>query len=158
MAAELQKIASFQIDHTRLQRGLYLSREDGDVRTWDLRMRRPNVEPVMTNAAIHSIEHLIATFLRSGERADGILYFGPMGCRTGCYLLTRGLSDAEVGAALRDAFARLAAYEGEVPGASESECGNWREHDLEGAKDEAKRYLPVLEAWTPAKASYSAGA
>lgn len=152
---ELKKIASFQVDHTKLERGLYLSRVDGEVRTWDLRMKKPNSEPVLENPAIHTIEHLVATYLRSSDKSEGILYFGPMGCRTGCYLLTRGLSDAEVGLLLREAFAFMAEYRGPVPGATEVECGNWRDHDLEGARAEARAYLPVLEAWSPERAVYA---
>ncbi len=151
---ELRQIASFQVDHTKLDRGLYISRDDGDVRTWDIRMKRPNIDPVISNGAIHTIEHLVATYLRSSGASAGIIYFGPMGCRTGCYLLTRGLSEAAVGGALREAFAFLASFDGPVPGAAPSECGNWKEHDLPGARVEARAYLPVLEAWTPEKARY----
>ncbi len=152
---ELKKIASFQVDHTKLDRGLYISRVDGDVRTWDLRMKKPNVGDVLGNGAIHTIEHLVATFLRSGKKSDSIIYFGPMGCRTGCYLLTRGLSDAEVGSLLREAFAFVAGYEGPVPGATAVECGNYKDHDLAGARAEARAYLPVLEGWTPELAVYA---
>ena len=127
---ELKKIASFQVDHTKLDRGMYLSRIDGDVVTYDIRMKKPNVDPVLAIAALHSIEHLVAIFLRSSERSEHILYFGPMGCRTGCYLLTRGLSHGDAIALVREAFEFMAAYEGPVPGASEKECGNWKDHDL----------------------------
>ena len=152
---ELKKIASFQVDHTKLDRGLYISRVDGDVVTWDLRMKKPNVGEVLGNGAIHTIEHLVATFLRSGQKSDSIIYFGPMGCRTGCYLLTRGLSDAEVGSLLREAFAFVAGYEGPVPGATAVECGNYKDHDLAGARAEARAYLPVLEGWKPELAFYA---
>ncbi len=152
---ELKKIASFQVDHTRLDRGLYISRVDGDVVTWDLRMKKPNVGEVLGNGAIHTIEHLVATYLRSSDKSEGIIYFGPMGCRTGCYLLTRGLSDAEVGALTREAFAFVAAYEGPVPGATAVECGNYKDHDLAGARAEARAYLPVLEGWKPERAVYA---
>jgi len=152
---ELEKIASFQVDHTRLERGLYLSRIDGDIKTWDLRMKKPNVDPVLANGAIHTIEHLAATYLRSSPLSAGIVYFGPMGCRTGCYLLTKGLSDAEVGGALRAAFTFIRAFDGPVPGATPVECGNYKEHDLEGARAEAGAYLQVLEAWTPDRRLYA---
>jgi S-ribosylhomocysteine lyase len=151
---ELRKIASFQVDHAKLDRGMYISRVDGDVVTYDIRMKKPNAEPVLSNAALHTIEHLVATFLRSSESSGGILYFGPMGCRTGFYLLTRGLAHDEAIRLVRDSFAFLAAYEGLVPGASASECGNWKEHDLPAARAEAAAFLPVLSGYTVEMLSY----
>ena len=152
---ELRKIASFQVDHTRLRRGMYISRVDGDVVTWDIRMKLPNAEPVISNPAIHSIEHLVATYLRSSDLSDGVLYFGPMGCRTGFYLLTRGISNADAIALVRRAFGFLASYDGPLPGASAAECGNWRDHDLVAARAEAARYAPVLDGYTEAMLSYN---
>lgn len=151
---ELKKIASFGMDHTRLEPGLYVSRVDGDVTTWDLRTRKPNSGSYVGNGAIHTIEHLAATWLRSSDRADGILYFGPMGCRTGFYLLTRGIGQAEVIRLVRDAFLFTADFDGAVPGASEAECGNWREHDLPGARAESAAYAAVLEGYTIPMLSY----
>jgi S-ribosylhomocysteine lyase len=151
---ELRKIASFQVDHGKMGPGMYVSRTDGDIVTYDIRMKRPNAESVLENAALHTIEHLFATFARSSELSDSVVYVGPMGCRTGFYLLVRGLGAAQALDLARRSFAFIAAYEGEVPGASEAECGNWREHDLAGARAEAARYLPVLEAWTEAKLAY----
>ena len=151
---ELRKIASFQVDHRKMGRGMYLSRADGDIVTYDVRMKLPNAEPVLSNAAIHTIEHLFATFARSSEYSEGIVYVGPMGCRTGFYLLTRGLSHAQAIDLTRRAFAFIAAFEGAVPGVSEVECGNWREHDLSGAKAEAAAYLPVLEKCGEASLKY----
>lgn len=151
---ELRKIASFQVDHTKLERGMYVSRIDGDVVTWDIRMKLPNAEAVIPNAAIHSIEHLVATYLRSSDLADGVLYFGPMGCRTGFYLLTRGISNADAIRLVREAFEFLASYDGPLPGASAVECGNWREHDLAAARAEAARYAPLLAGYTEAMLMY----
>lgn len=151
---ELQQIASFQVDHTKLDRGMYVSRIDGDVVTYDIRMKKPNAEPVMANAAIHSIEHLVATYLRSSELRDGVLYFGPMGCRTGFYLLVRGISRADSIRLVREAFEFLAHYDGPLPGATASECGNWKEHDLAEARAEAAAYLPVLADYTEAMLAY----
>ncbi|MBU0926402.1 MAG: S-ribosylhomocysteine lyase [Spirochaetes bacterium] len=150
----MRKIASFQVDHTRLERGMYVSRIDGDVTTYDIRMKKPNAEPVLSNAAIHSIEHLVATFLRSSELAGGVLYFGPMGCRTGFYLLVRGVSGADSIRLVREAFEFLASYDGPLPGASEAECGNWRDHDLAEARSEAASYAPILAGYTEAMLSY----
>ena len=151
---ELKKIASFQVDHLKLDRGMYISRIDGDVVTYDLRLKKPNVDPVLPIAALHTIEHLVATFLRSSERSEHILYFGPMGCRTGCYLLTRGLSHGDAIALVREAFEFMAAYEGPVPGATESECGNWKDHDLAGARREAQSFAQVLSGYTESRLSY----
>lgn len=144
----MKRIASFEIDHTILPCGIYTSRVDGDVTTYDLRMRRPNAEPVMENAAIHTIEHLFATYVRNSAWADHIIYFGPMGCRTGCYFLTRGMDGADVISLVYEAFRFIAEFNGPVPGTTAKECGNYREHDLAGARREARRYLKEMTGWT----------
>lgn len=149
----MEKITSFTIDHIRLIPGVYVSRIDyvGEypVTTFDLRMTSPNDEPVMNTAEMHAIEHLGATFLRNHPTyGDKILYFGPMGCRTGFYLLTRGLTPAEALELTVESFRFMAGFEGAVPGASEVECGNYRDMDLPAAKAEAAAMLPVLEALT----------
>ena len=143
----MKKIASFTIDHTILQKGIYVSRIDGDVTTYDIRMRRPNIEEVLTNGSIHTIEHLFATYVRNTEYSDNIIYFGPMGCRTGCYFLTRGLDGKTVISLTKEAFKFIADYEGEIPGVSAKECGNYRDHDLERAKTDAVDMVGVLEKW-----------
>ncbi len=145
---------SFQIDHTKLPCGMYLSRVDGDIDTYDLRTRRPNREPVMANGAMHTVEHLFATFVRNSADADQVVYFGPMGCRTGFYFLTRGMDRQRAIELTQSAFAFIAAYEGEIPGATERECGNWRDHNLEGAKKEAQKMVKILESWTVAQLKY----
>lgn len=144
----MKKIASFTIDHTILPKGIYVSRVDGDVTTYDIRMRRPNVEEVLTNGSIHTIEHLFATYVRNSVFADNIIYFGPMGCRTGCYFLTRGMDGQDVINLTREAFKFIADYEGEIPGVSAVECGNYRDHDLERAKVDAEDMVKVLEGYT----------
>ena len=151
----MERIASFSVDHLLLEPGVYVSRIDRDpatgaaVTTFDLRLTTPNKEPVMNTAECHTIEHLGATFLRNhAEWSSRIVYFGPMGCRTGFYLLTRGLSPAEALALTVESFRFMAAFEGDVPGASEVECGNYRDMDLPAAKAEAAAMLPVLEALT----------
>lgn len=143
----MKKIASFEVDHTRLLPGMYLSRVDGDVTTYDLRLRRPNVEPAMEIDSMHTIEHLAATWLRNSECKEKIIYFGPMGCRTGFYLLMRDADAAQAIDAVRQAFAFIAAYEGEIPGVSAVECGNWRSHNLPLARRDAVEYTKVLEHW-----------
>lgn len=151
----MEKIASFQVDHTVLQKGMYISRIDGDIVTYDIRTRRPNVEEVMDNASIHTVEHLFATFVRNSEHKDDIIYFGPMGCRTGFYFLVRNNITHEQAVALtKDAFAFIASYEGEIPGVSAAECGNYRDHSLEGALREARLFLPVIAGWTAEKLNY----
>ncbi len=144
----MEKIASFTIDHTILPRGMYVSRVDGDVVTYDIRMRRPNVEEVLTNGSIHTIEHLFATYVRNSKFTDNIIYFGPMGCRTGCYFLTRGMDGQDVINLTREAFRFIADYEGEIPGVSAVECGNYRDHDLVQAKIDAKEMVEVLTNYT----------
>ena len=149
----MEKIASFTIDHIKLKPGVYVSRKDhvGDsiITTFDLRMTSPNDEPVMNTAEVHTIEHLGATFLRNHEQwKDKTVYFGPMGCRTGFYLLTRGLTPAQALQLTVDAYRFMAGFEGAVPGASEVECGNYRDMDLPAAKAEAAAMLPVLESLT----------
>lgn len=140
----MKRIASFEVDHTTLQKGMYISRIDGDIVTYDIRTRRPNVEEVMDNASIHTVEHLFATFVRNSPFSDKIIYFGPMGCRTGFYFLVRDMRHEDAIALTHDAFAFIASYEGEIPGASAAECGNYREHSLDGAKTEARNFLPVM--------------
>lgn len=151
----MKKIASFTIDHTILPKGLYTSRVDGDCVTYDIRTRRPNKEPVMENAAVHTLEHLIATFTRNSEFSDSVVYFGPMGCRTGFYFIVRNtVTPEQVIKLLQNAFDFCANFNGEIPGVSEKECGNWRDHDLEGAKKEAAAMCEVLKDWTVEGLSY----
>ncbi len=141
----MKRIASFGIDHTRLQRGMYLSREDGDVLTWDIRMKEPNRGDYLSQGALHTLEHLFATWARNSRYGAGVIYIGPMGCRTGMYFLTRGLTPEEALDCVRESYRFMASFEGAVPGATEAECGNWKEHDPEGCRREAQAFLPVLE-------------
>lgn len=159
----MNKIPSFTIDHNKLLRGVYVSRQDnvgGEVvTTFDLRMKEPNREPALGQGAIHTIEHLAATFLRNHPVwADRVVYFGPMGCLTGCYLLLRGdLASADILPLLRETFRFIAEYEGEVPGAAARDCGNYLLHDLPMARWEAAKYLhEVLEQATDANLHYPA--
>jgi len=144
-------IPSFQVDHTRIVPGVYVSRTDsigGDTATtFDVRMKRPNVDTPITPAAMHSIEHIVATFLRNDpEWKDRIVYWGPMGCLTGCYLIVKGSpKPQELAPLLLRAFRHCAAFEGEVPGATAVNCGNYRLHDPAGARTEAAAYVKILE-------------
>lgn len=148
----MEKIPSFTIDHIRLKRGIFLSRQDnvgGEVvSTFDVRMKEPNREPVLSPSAIHTIEHLAATFLRNHPVwADRIIYWGPMGCLTGNYLIVKGdISSADVLPLIKETFAFVASYDGEVPGATARDCGNYLLMNLPEAKWEARKYLTeVLE-------------
>ncbi len=151
----MERIASFTVDHTKLLRGVYLSRQDGDVLTWDVRMKEPNHGDYLSTGAIHTIEHLFATFARNSQYKDGVIYVGPMGCRTGCYLLTRGLTNAQVLDLIVTSFEFMASYEGPIPGASIEECGNYLDQDLDGCHKEAAAYLEVLRTLTPDTMQYS---
>lgn len=145
----LQKIASFTIDHDVLVPGMYVSRVDGDDITYDLRLKTPNQGDYLAQGALHTLEHLVATYVRSSEWSDRVVYFGPMGCRTGFYLILRdAVSRADALRLTTDAFAFAAAFEGEIPGAKKRECGNYLEHDLPGAKVEAAAYVQVLKECT----------
>ncbi len=151
----MKKIASFTIDHTILPKGMYISRIDADCITYDIRMRLPNREEVMTNGAIHTIEHLFATFVRNSPFSDSIIYFGPMGCRTGFYFIVRDTVTKKQAISLTvDALRFCAEFEGEIPGASEKECGNYKDHDLHTAKKEAALMAEILENWTVEKLVY----
>ena len=147
----MEKIASFTINHIKLQPGVYVSRKDkvgeGVVTTFDLRMTSPNEEPVMNTAEVHAIEHLGATFLRNHpEYKDKIVYFGPMGCRTGFYLLLAGdYESRQILPLVTEMYEFIAAYEGEIPGASPMDCGNYRDMNLPMANYWARRYLKVLK-------------
>ena len=157
----MEKIPSFTINHECLLRGIYVSRKDnvgGEiVTTFDIRMKEPNREPVLHNGAIHTIEHLAATFLRNDEQwKDRIVYWGPMGCLTGNYLLMKGdLDSRDILDLMRRTFRFIADYEGEIPGASPRDCGNWLMQDLPMARYEARKYLEeVLEQATEKNLKY----
>jgi S-ribosylhomocysteine lyase len=151
---ELRKIASFQVDHRKVDAGMYVSRTDGDIVTYDIRMKKPNSGDVLENGALHTIEHLFATYARSSGLSAQVVYVGPMGCRTGFYLLVRDLMPTAAIGLVRDSFEFIASFEGPIPGASEGECGNWRDHDLAGAKAEASAFLRTLGSWTEARLAY----
>ena len=141
----MRKIASFSVDHDRILPGMYISRIDGDVTTFDLRTRRPNCGDYMDNRTMHSVEHMLATLLRNGEIGENVIYFGPMGCQTGFYLLTRDLAPEAVKAALMRALSDTLCYADEMPGAARKECGNYLNLSLDDAKKECAAYLAVLE-------------
>ena len=133
----MKTIPSFQIDHNILKKGIYISRIDDDITTYDIRMRKPNREPVMTNAAMHTIEHLFATYVRNTEFGDNIIYFGPMGCRTGFYVIFAGdLKSEDIIGVLREAADYVLNYDDNtpIPGYSPRDCGNYLDNNLKLAK------------------------
>ena len=151
----MEKIASFTINHDVLDRGIYVSRIDGDIITYDLRMKVPNKGDYLQNGAMHTIEHIFATYARSGQYSDSVVYVGPMGCRTGFYLLVRDtVTKEEVIGLIKDAFSFIVGFEGDIPGAKQRECGNYLEHDLDEAKREAAEMLRVIENWLPENMKY----
>lgn len=141
---KMKKIASFTVNHDTLTEGIYVSRIDGDVTTYDLRTRIPNGDDFMDNLTMHSVEHMLATFLRNGKIADKIIYFGPMGCQTGFYLLVRAADNEEVLCELLTALRETLVAE-EMLGAKREECGNYKNLSLDAAKRECERYLAILQ-------------
>lgn len=144
----MEKIASFTIDHRKLDRGIFVSRKDatpkGDVlTTFDIRMKLPNREPALRPEVIHTIEHLAATYLRNRtDWKDRIIYWGPMGCLTGNYLILAGdYKSTDIVDLMRDMMKFIADFEGDIPGATDVECGNYKLNDLDGARHEAKKFL-----------------
>lgn len=152
----MENITSFCIDHDVLGKGLYVSRIDDDIITYDMRMVVPNAGSYLENAGLHTFEHLLATYVRNTPVSNAIIYVGPMGCRTGFYFLTRDtLSKQAVISLLQEAMRFIAAFEGEIPGAQlPRECGNYLDHALDKARAYAKDYLEVIKEWTPAKMEY----
>ena len=145
----MEKIASFTVDHLKLLPGIYVSRRDAKngtvVTTFDLRFTAPNREPVIDQPALHTIEHLGATYLRNSASKDDVVYFGPMGCRTGFYLLLFGERTSEEVFSLVQSLCRfILEFEGEIPGAKPEECGNWSEQNLPMAKYYTERYLKEI--------------
>ncbi len=140
----MKKIASFTVDHTKLLPGIYVSRIDGDITTYDLRTRKPNGTSFMDNSTMHTFEHMFATFVRNSVISDDVIYFGPMGCQTGFYLLIRNADNGKVLEVIKKILSDILEYDGKVFGCSEIECGNYKTLDLSAAKAEAKSYLNIL--------------
>ncbi len=152
----MERIASFQVDHNKLVPGMYLSRRDGEVVTFDLRFKKPNTGDLLTNAEMHSVEHIIATLLRNGRAKDAVIYFGPMGCQTGFYFLfdSRKLSEADAVELVKETFAAGAAFEGEMPGKSPVECGNYINLEVSLAREQCAYYSGIIQDWTVEKLAY----
>ncbi len=143
---DIKKITSFSVDHRTITPGIYVSRTDGDVVTYDLRTRRPNCGDYMDNSTMHSFEHLFATYVRNSALGDRVIYFGPMGCQTGFYLLLRNVGREETLDLVKGTLRRIISHSGAVFGASEIECGNYINLSAEAARSEAEKYLDALES------------
>ena len=143
--AQPKRIASFEVDHRFITPGIYLSRQDGDITTLDLRFCKPNRGEYLDNLTMHTIEHLFATYVRSSSIGSQVIYFGPMGCRTGFYLLIRDCDLTSVGELVTQILQKIVSHEGPVFGASEIECCNYRELDLASAQSAATQYLKILQ-------------
>ena len=152
----MERIASFSVDHSLLVPGLYLSRRDRELTSLDLRFKKPNTGDLLTNSEMHSAEHLIATLLRNSEEKESVVYFGPMGCQTGFYFLFNNETLSCEGAIdlLKECFAAAAAFEGEMPGKSAVECGNYVNLDVETGKTVCRFYADLIADWTVEKLSY----
>ncbi len=151
----MEKIASFMINHDVLTKGMYISRIDGDVVTYDVRMKKPNNNDFLENAAMHTLEHLMATYLRNTPMSKEVVYVGPMGCRTGFYVLMRNTVTQEQALRLvKQSFDFASEFRGDIPGVSSRECGNYLEHDLEGARKVARDMAEVLSKWSAEKMVY----
>lgn len=142
----MERIASFEVDHRFITPGIYISRIDGDITTYDLRTRKPNCGDFMTDSIMHTFEHLFATYVRNSNIGSRVIYFGPMGCATGFYLLIRNSDHKETLNAVIEVLEQIINHKGEVFGNSEIECGNYKSLNLESAAGEAKRYLDVLKS------------
>ena len=152
----MERIASFTVNHDVLVPGLYLSRRDGSVTTFDLRFKKPNTGDLLTNAQMHSVEHLIATFLRNSPETDAVVYFGPMGCQTGFYFLfdSTRLTDGQAIALVQRVFAQAAEYSGPMPGKSPRECGNYVNLDVDLGRECCRWYGGVIARWTEGQLAY----
>lgn len=152
----METIASFKINHDTLTKGMYISRIDGDIVTYDIRMKLPNNGDFLTTGAAHTFEHLFATYARNTKYSDNIIYVGPMGCRTGFYFLVRDkISHAEALKTVIESFDFIKNFDGKIPGSNKEECGNYLDHDLNGAKAVAEDMSEVLKNWTEEKMNYA---
>jgi LuxS protein involved in autoinducer AI2 synthesis len=142
----MKKIDSFTVNHNCLVPGIYISRKDGDLTTYDLRTRKPNCGIYMDNQTMHSLEHMFATYIRNSTLSDDVIYFGPMGCQTGFYLIIRNANNLRVLSVVKEVLKKILEHEGDVFGSTSIECGNYRNLELASAKAESKLFLSLLES------------
>ena len=151
----MEKIKSFQVDHTKFGVGMYISRIDGDIVTYDLRMVKPNGGVYLETPSMHTIEHLLATYVRNSKFAENVVYAGPMGCRTGFYLLLRGMEHKDAIDLVKASLKFISEYNAEIPGVSIEECGNYLEHNLENAKKDVVPLMKKLEDYNVEMLKYN---
>ena len=142
----MEKIASFTVNHDTIEAGLYISRIDGDIITYDMRTRKPNMGDYMDNLTMHSVEHMFATYVRNSDIGNKVIYFGPMGCQTGFYLLIRDESSEKVLEVIKSVLGKIIDHNSEIFGNKREECGNYRNLNLDAAKLECERYLNCLNS------------
>ncbi|MDR1260521.1 MAG: S-ribosylhomocysteine lyase [Oscillospiraceae bacterium] len=147
-------VTSFRVNHNKLNEGMYVSRVDDDIITYDIRVIKPNAPPFLEPPAIHTIEHLFAMFVRTGFCGENVIYFGPMGCRTGFFFLLRAVSHTNAIALTKSAFEFISQFSGEIPGCRKEECGNFLEHNLDLAKEYASKMCKILANWVPCCLQY----
>lgn len=150
----MDKIKSFLVDHNKIQKGIYISRIDNDIITYDLRMVKPNTPPYLENSGLHTFEHLFATYVRNSSFSQNIIYVGPMGCRTGFYFLTRNLNHNDCLNLIKDTMDFVCNFTGKIPGTDKKECGNYLDHNLSLAKVYASEFLKVIRDWTEKDLEY----
>ncbi len=150
----MEKITSFTVDHDKIVPGIYISRIDGDITTYDLRTRKPNNEDFMDNLTMHSVEHMFATYIRNSSLKDDVIYFGPMGCQTGFYLLIRNDDKKKTISVILETLKNIINHSGEMFGAERKECGNYLNLDLSAAKKECKSYLDTLLSYEKIDTNY----
>lgn len=151
----MKKITSFTVDHNTLEVGVYISRIDGDITTYDMRFIKPNTPPFLPNPVMHTIEHLFATYSRNSEYADNVIYFGPMGCRTGFYFLVKDLDNQTALDLIKETLKKCIDHHGDIPGNTAIECGNYLEHDVEGANEALKKYFEVIKDYKVEQLDYN---
>ena len=151
----MRKITSFTVDHNTLDEGLYISRIDGDITTFDMRFIKPNTPPFLPNPVMHTIEHLFATYSRNSQYADNVIYFGPMGCRTGFYFLVRDLDNQTAIDLIKETLKQCIDHKGDIPGNTAIECGNYLEHDVEGANEALKSYYNIVKDYKVEQLDYN---
>lgn len=150
----MDRIASFCINHDTLVPGVYVSRIDGDITTYDLRFIKPNTPPYLPNPTMHTIEHLFATYVRNSKLKDKVVYFGPMGCRTGFYFLIKDTDEETALQLIKDTIKQCMEHEGEIPGSTAVECGNYLEHDPKDAKEKLEWYYGIIKDLTTENLKY----
>ena len=151
----MKKITSFTVDHNTLEKGIYISRIDGDITTYDMRFIKPNTPPFLPNPVMHTIEHLFATYSRNSKYADNVIYFGPMGCRTGFYFLVKDLDNQSALDLIKETLKKCIDHQGDIPGNTAIECGNYLEHDVEGANEALKKYFDTIKDYKVEQLDYN---